>query len=149
MKQNIRTFISFPFSLIISAILLKMCIFGLSDLNDIFFDWITFFFKYIFTGIIVGFTFSFSYLLLAEDKIQNENVKKQISIFKYIFDAFYGLLFVVSIITVFTYGFLRDYSLINSKLLSYNENYFKYISVGIIIGIYGHKKKWFLRTNFF
>lgn len=142
MSQNIKAFISLPISFIISIIILKICLLTLSELNDILIHWLTFLFEYIFTGVVVGFAFSFTYLIFANYNFQNGDSKPKSPMIKKVCNILYGYLFIFSILTVYMYGFMRNYSLINSKLLSFNENYFKFILIGIIIGIYGYFKKW-------
>lgn len=136
MNNILKTFISLPISITISLILFKVLVLIFDELEGFFFDWILFFFQFMFTGLLVGYIYSNLFLFFINEK--NEfNLKFILNGIRY----FYIIVFCIIIINLYIYGFLRDEVLIESKLLNYNENYIKFTFIGSILGIYGYFKR--------
>lgn len=143
MKQNLNLLISFPLSFISSILFFKIYLFLSIDFEFIFedFESITFFFKYVFGGFMIGFYFMFSFLYLSNYGKRSSNYKKETLFNKTLFIIYtYAVLLVL--VTLSTHGILitNDDNIYNTgalfkNLLLYNRNYFLYPFLGMIAGM--------------
>lgn len=150
MKQNLNLLISFPLSFISSILFFKIYLFLSIDFEFIFedFESITFFFKYVFGGFMIGFYFMFSFLYLSNYGKRISNLKKETLFNKTLFIIYtYAVLLVI--VTLSTHGILmtNDDNIYNSgalfkNLLMYNRNYFLYPFLGMIAGMIFYVKNY-------
>lgn len=137
MTKNFKAIISLPYSLFSSILFLKLYFFTFKELIEFYpQNSIFFFLKYILVSLIVGFNFSFTFLYLSDYKTTFLKSFSKKFIIKKIFNYFYMYLAIFIFFSIFFYS----YSEYNTT--KYNENYFLYIFIGIVIGIIGFLRNW-------
>lgn len=144
-KVVIMVFSSLPLAVMTFSISLKLCVFAFSDTELIFSNWIVFFFKVIFTGLISGGLFSYVLLKLAFNHgVITAKRGSFIYYFSYIIlipycffvQYIFAIAFLYSSFSNLPYG--RDSMMKNDSydfLNQFDESYYNYILIGFIFGI--------------